>query len=119
MLPVFKIAHTKENFKKWNQTGQEITQNLQWHSRSYWFSAFFYNHLVERFQKRTQRYTAELVVGGVLVTVLVSGFFIGWTNAVKVLLLFGASGFFMIIGSWLRAARDDEQAKEITKGNGK
>src|SRR5690349_861332 len=80
---------------------------------------FFYNHLVERFQKRTQRYTAELVVGGVLATVLVSGFFIGWINAVKVLLLFGASGFFMIIGSWLRAARDDEQAKEITKGNGK
>lgn len=75
-----------------------------------------YNQLVERFQKRTQRYTAEMVVGGVLVTVVVSGFFIGWDNVAKVLILFVASGLPMMIGSWVRAARDDEEAKRIMKG---
>lgn len=75
-----------------------------------------YNQLVERFQKRTQRYTAELVVGGVLITLLVSGFFIGWGNMAKVLVLFVASGLPMIIGSWIRAARDDEEAKRVMKG---
>lgn len=75
-----------------------------------------YNQLVERFQKRTQRYTAELVVGGVLITLLVSGFFIGWENMAKVLVLFVASGLPMIIGSWIRAARDDEEAKRVMKG---
>jgi hypothetical protein len=74
---------------------------------------FFYNMLVDRFQKRTQRYTAELVVGGVLVTVFTSGFFIGWNNAAIVLVLFVGSGLFMIIGSWMRAARDDEEAKKV------
>lgn len=76
---------------------------------------FAYNSIVERFQKRTQRYTAELVVGGVLVTILVSSFFIGWDDAVIVFVLFMASGLPMIIGSWLRATRDDEQAKQIAK----
>lgn len=75
-----------------------------------------YNQLVEKFQKRTQRYTAELVVGGVLITLVTSGFFIGWNNAGKVLLLFVASGLPMIVGSWIRAARDDEEAKRVMKG---
>ena len=74
-----------------------------------------YNILVERFQKRTQRFTAEMVVGGVLVTVTTSGFFIGWNNAGVVLLFFVASGLPMLIGSWLRSARDDEEAKRIAK----
>lgn len=74
-----------------------------------------YNSIVERFQKRSQRYTAELVAGGVIVTVTTSGFFIGWTNAGVVLLLFVASGLPMIIGSWLRGVRDDEEAKRIQK----
>ena len=76
---------------------------------------FGYNLIVERFQKRTQRFTAELVVGGVLVTVLVSGFFIGWMNAAVVLILFVASGLPMIVGSWIRSARDDEEAKRIAQ----
>jgi hypothetical protein len=75
-----------------------------------------YNQLVERFQKRTQKYTAELVVGGVLITVLVSGLFIGWGNMAKVLALFVASGLPMIVGSWIRSARDDEEARHVMKG---
>jgi len=74
-----------------------------------------YNSMVERFQKRSQRYTAELVAGGVIVTVTISGFFIGWNNAGVVLLLFVADGLPMIIGSWLRGVRDDEEAKKIQK----
>lgn len=74
-----------------------------------------YNLLVEKFQKRTQRYTAELVVGGVLITVLASGFIIGWNNAAIVLGLFVASGLPMIVGSWVRSARDDEEAKRIAQ----
>ena len=74
-----------------------------------------YNIIVERFQRRTQRFTAEFVVGGVLITVLVSGFFIGVTDMAVVLILFVASGLPMIVGSWLRSARDDEEAKRITQ----
>src|SRR5690349_8166815 len=78
--------------------------------------SFFFNRAVEHFQKRTHgRYTAEMVVIGVLVTVLASGFFIGVENMVIVLVLFIASGSFMIIGSWQRAANDDDQAKKIQK----
>lgn len=77
--------------------------------------SFGYNFIVDRFQKRTQRFTAEFVVGGVLVTVTTSGFFIGWGNALVVVILFVASGLPMIIGSWVRSARDDEQAKQIAK----
>lgn len=75
----------------------------------------FYNILVERFQQRTQRFTAEFVVAGVLVTVTTSGFFIGWSDVGIVLLLFVASGAPMLIGSWIRSARDDEEAKRIAK----
>jgi 4-hydroxybenzoate polyprenyltransferase len=74
-----------------------------------------YNAMVERFQKHTQHYTAEFVVFGVLITILVSGFFIGWNNAGTVLVLFIASGLPMMIGSWIRAARDEEAAKKIQK----
>ena len=74
-----------------------------------------YNLIVERFQRRTQRFTAEFVVGGVLVTVTTSGFFIGWDNVLIVIILFVGSGLPMIIGSWVRSARDDEQAKQIAK----
>jgi hypothetical protein len=75
-----------------------------------------YNFLVEYFQKRTQRFTAEFVVGGVLITVMVSGLFIGWNNVAIVLLLFIGSGVPMLIGSWIRSARDDEEAKKVTRG---
>lgn len=78
---------------------------------------FFYNLLVERFQKRTQRYTAEFVVGGVLVTVLASALFIGINDALIVLLLFAASGLPMVVGSWVRFARDEEEAKRVLGGS--
>jgi len=74
-----------------------------------------YNILVERFQKRSQRYTAELVAGGVIVTVATSGIFIGASNMITVLVLFVGSGLPMMVGSWIRSMRDDEQAKEVAK----
>ncbi len=74
-----------------------------------------YNLLVEYFQRRTQHFTAEFVVVGVVVTVLVSGFMIGWINAAIVLGLFVASGVPMIFGSWIRTARDEEDAKRIAQ----
>ncbi len=76
---------------------------------------FVYNKLVEHFQKRTLRYTAELVAGGVLVTLIASGFFIGWNNMLIVLVFFAASGLPMMIGSWNRSAHDDEEAKKVTQ----
>ena len=76
-----------------------------------------FNLIVEYFQKRTQRYTAEFVVCGVLVTVLVSGFIVGWNDAVTVLILFVASGSPMVIGSWIRTARDEETAKKIQQNS--
>lgn len=93
-----------------------------------WFAllafGFGYNYVVDRFQRRTQRFTAEFVVGGVILTVAVSGLFIGWENAVLVILMFIASGAPMLLGSWKRAADDDEEAKRIVqdsvkKGNNK
>lgn len=76
----------------------------------------FFNRIVEHFQKRTHgRYTAEMVVIGVLVTVTASGFFIGWQDVVILLILFIASGSPMIFGSWQRAAHDDEEAKKIQR----
>ncbi len=72
-----------------------------------------YNQLVERFQKRTQKYTAEFVVGGVLITVLVSGLFIGSGHMTIILILFMASGLPMIVGAWIRSARDEEEAKRV------
>jgi len=74
-----------------------------------------YNILVERFQKRSARYTAELVAGGVIVTVATSGLFIGTTNMITVLVLFVGSGLPMMIGSWIRSIRDDEEAKKVQK----
>lgn len=74
-----------------------------------------YNLVVEYFQRRTQRYTAELVVIGVLATLAAAGFVIGWLNALKVISLFVASGAPMIVGSWLRTARDEEHSRKLMK----
>lgn len=74
-----------------------------------------YNLMVEYFQKRTLSYTAELVVIGVLVTLVAAGFEIGWLPALKVLVLFAASGSPMIVGSWIRNARDAEHSRQIMK----
>jgi hypothetical protein len=79
------------------------------------FFGIFYNFLVTRFQKRTTRYTAEMVAGGVLVTVITSGPFIGWVNMIVVLIMFTCTGLPMIIGFMSRVADDDEHAKQAAK----
>lgn len=75
----------------------------------------FYNQVVEKFQKRTQRYTAELVVIGVLVTLVASAFVIGWLPVLVVSAFFIASGSPMIIGSWIRTARDEDHTRQLMK----
>ena len=72
-----------------------------------------YNHGIERFPWLAQRRSAEQVVGGVIVTLLAGGFVIGWMSTIVLFVLFTASGLPMLIGSWVRAARDDEQAKKV------
>lgn len=74
-----------------------------------------YNIGIEKFPWLAHRRSAEQVVGGVLVTVLVSGIIIDWTNVIALLILFSASGLPMLIGSWVRAAHDDEAAKQIAR----
>jgi hypothetical protein len=74
-----------------------------------------YNHGIEKFPWLAQRRSAEQVVGGVLITVLASGFVIGWSNVIAMLILFSASGLPMLIGSWVRAAQDEQKALEIHK----
>ena len=75
----------------------------------------FYNYGIEKWRWLAQLRPAEQVVIGVLITVLTSGFFIGWMEAVTVLGCFAASGTPMLIGSWVRAARDAAEAKQVTK----
>lgn len=74
-----------------------------------------YNIGIEKFPWLAQRRSAEQVVIGVGVTVIASGFVIGWLNMAAMLILFVASGAPMVIGSWIRAAYDDEEAKKIAK----
>lgn len=74
-----------------------------------------YNLVVEYFQRRTQRYTAELVVIGVMVIVGVSGFIIGWDRVLVVLILFVAGGAPMVLGSWIRTAKDEEAARKVAQ----
>lgn len=71
-----------------------------------------YNLGIERVPWLAQRRSAEQVVLGVLVTVLASGMVIGWHHVPVMLILFGASGFPMLIGSWIRAAQDEAKAKQ-------
>lgn len=74
-----------------------------------------YNFGIEKFPWLAHRRSAEQVVGGVLVTLLASGFVIGWMSVVVMFILFAGSGLPMLIGSWVRAAKDDEQAKNIAR----
>jgi hypothetical protein len=74
-----------------------------------------YNHAINTFPWLAHRRPAEQVVGGVLVTVLTSGFVIGWMSALIVLILFAASGLPMLIGSWIKAAKDDAEMKDYIK----
>ena len=71
-----------------------------------------YNWGIEKWPWLARRRSAEQVVVGVLVTLLASGFVIGWTHMLIVLILFTGSGLPMILGSWIKAARDDQEAKK-------
>jgi len=73
----------------------------------------FYNWFVERIQKYFPDITAELVAGGVFVTVMASAFVIGFINAAVVLTLFVASGAPMMIGSLYRDWRDAQEARHV------
>jgi len=74
-----------------------------------------YNFAIQYIPWLAQRRSAEQVVGGVLITLLASGFVIGWEYVIVMLILFSASGLPMLIGSWVRAAMDDEEAKKIAR----
>lgn len=73
---------------------------------------FIFNLLTDHLQRLTKSYTAELVVIGVLITVLASGFVIGWPAVLALLILFAASGFWMVVGFWMRNAQDQERARQ-------
>jgi hypothetical protein len=74
-----------------------------------------YNYAIEKFPWLASRRSAEQVVGGVFVTLIAGGFVIGWEDTIAMGILFAASGLPMLIGSWARAVRDDEEAKKINK----
>lgn len=74
-----------------------------------------YNLGIQRVPWLAHRRSAEQVVGGVLVTVTTCGFFIGWTNALLVLVFFAAAGLPMLIGSWVRAYKDDRMMVDELK----
>lgn len=95
--------------------GQQIGSQLVITSVALFLFGTLYNHGIERFPWLAKRRSAEQVVGGVIVTLLASGFVIGWMNVVVMLILFSGSGLPMLIGSWVRAAQDDEQAKNIAR----
>lgn len=79
------------------------------------FFGFGYNLGIEKWRWLAQLRPAEQVVIGVLITVLTSGFFIGWMNAIIVIGCFAGSGLPMLLGSWNRAGRDAAEAKRVTK----
>ena len=74
-----------------------------------------FNFAIHKLPWLANRRPAEQVVIGDFVTIVVSGFVIGWLNALAVFILFAGAGLPMLIGSWVRAAQDDEQAKQIAK----
>lgn len=67
-----------------------------------------YNEFVEWLEENgyDRGYTSLLVVFGTMVTVGMAGFLIGWQNAIRLLMAFGASGLPMIIGSIERYVRE-------------
>ena len=95
----------------WSETGNQLAIAFI----ALFLFGLIYNHGIEKWPWLAQRRPAEQVVGGVLVTVLVSGAIIGAQDAIVVCILFAASGLPMLIGSWVRAARDDAEAKRITR----
>ena len=97
------------------QNGQEIGIGTAWVAAGLLIFGILYNVLVLKFQKWTDRYTAELVVIGVLVTVVASGFVIGWGDAFLMVIFFAASGAPMLIGFWIRIAKDEADARHEWK----
>ena len=67
--------------------------------------------IVYRLDDRHHGYTALLVVIGVGITVVASGFVIGWQSVIYLFLAFAASGVPMIAGDIYRAIRHREQAE--------
>lgn len=67
--------------------------------------------IVYRLDGRHHGYTALLVVIGVGVTVVASGFVIGWQPVIFLFLAFAASGAPMIAGDIYRAIKHREQAE--------
>lgn len=73
-----------------------------------------YNHIVASLEKKghDRGYTAYLVVGGTLVTLLGAIPLIGLENAGKVLACFAASGLSMVIGSSQRHSQQREMFEQ-------
>lgn len=74
-----------------------------------------YNQAIEKYRWLAHRRPAEQVVIGVVFTLIVSGFMIGWMDALWIFILFCASGAPMLIGSWVRAAKDDAKVEQLAK----
>lgn len=82
---------------------------------------FAYNWLTAHLERQGNErgYVSFLVVGGVAITVALSSFVIGMTNALIVAAFFVASGLPMIIGSMMRYAksrkRDEQTARDLAR----
>ena len=80
-----------------------------------------YNAFVARIEHDGQDrgFTAFLVVGGVLVTVVAAGLIIGLRDMAILLVCFSASGLPMIWGGWSRYTKtrqaEEKKAIEITR----
>jgi len=80
-----------------------------------------YNELIARLEKarHDRGYTAFLVVGGVLITLVGLWFLEGLTVFLIALALFVASGLPMVIGSMIRSSKmrteDEEKAKQLAR----
>jgi hypothetical protein len=61
-----------------------------------------YNFIIAKYERFLEPYTALLVVGGVLFTLIGAAFLVGWTEAGIVGICFAASGAPMLIGSITR-----------------
>lgn len=73
-----------------------------------------YNYLVEWLEQHgfEEGYTAILVVGGVLVTLLASIPLVGVETFLTVLAYFAVSGLPMVLGSWQRYCKRRNQERE-------
>ena len=76
-----------------------------------------YNFLVDWLEKHgfEEGYTAILVVGGVLVTLLASIPMIGVQMFLTMLICFSASGVPMVWGSWQRYCKRRKQERELAR----